>query len=66
MRPPGRTLQKSTRDKQGREFPNGTSCFFFGCNLSLLRTLQAFLSKAAPVLRVRKGGYDCNHTAVPP
>ena len=32
---------------------------------SLRRTLQAFLSKAAPVLRVRKGGYDYKHTAAP-
>ena len=32
---------------------------------SLCRTLQAFLSKAAPVLCVRKGGYDYKHTAAP-
>ena len=30
-----------------------------------LNPLQAFLSKAAPVLRVRKGGYDYKHTAAP-
>ena len=32
---------------------------------SLRRTLQAFLSKAAPVLRVRKGGCGYNHAAAP-
>ena len=32
---------------------------------SLRRSLQAFLSKASPVLRIRKGGCGYNHTAAP-
>ena len=39
VRPPGRTLQKSTYDSDmyNRAFPVGNFLLFFSCNMSLLR-----------------------------
>ena len=49
LRPPGRTLQKSTDDKEDREFPSGNFLFFFAGDVSLLR-----LSRQARVCEAQR------------
>ena len=58
MRPPGRTLPKTTdkNDMYNREFPSGNFLFFFGCNMSLFRLPR---SELALTFLTVPAGKDC-------
>ena len=58
MRPPGRTLPKTTdnSDMYTREFPDGNFLFFFSCKMSLLRLPRSKFSLAFLAVPAGKDG----------